>query len=334
MTSALVDPIVKRPLVWLFSGMASQWNRMGVDLLEVKLFKETIERCYTILATKNLDLMNIITTNDKQIFENVVNSFVGIGAVQIGMINLLREIGVEPEFLIGISFGEVATAYADGCITEKQAILSAYYRGLVILEGSTIKGGMAFIGLSQNELKKVIPEDLDEATHVDPNTCSVSGPKESVEAFVAKIKKQNRYTAILNTSNVAFHSRYIAHLAPNLRKQLESVIPDPQPRSQKWLSSSVLYDNWSKPNAKLCSGEYLANNFQGCVYIEETCKLCPKNSIILEIAPTSLLQTTMKNNFPEGQSVYVRIGDKEKENARDVFLEALKTLSQNGVNVD
>lgn len=312
--------------------MASQWNRMGVDLLRVKLFRETIERCHAILATKNLDLMHIITSDDEMIFENVLNSFVAIGAVQIGMINLLREIGIEPDYFIGVSFGEVATGYADGCITEEQAIWAAYYRGSVFLEGSTINGGMAFIGLSYNDLRKVIPADLDVASHVDPKACCVAGPKESVDAFVDKMKNENRYTGPLKTSGVAFHSRYIAHLAPALLKQLDSVIPDPKPRSKMWLSSSVLYEDWSKPIAKMCSGEYLTNNFINCVYLEETCRLCPKNSIILEIGPTCLLQTTMRNNFPEG--TYLKIGDKEKPDACQVFLGAMRALSQNGVNVD
>lgn len=316
----------------MFPGMATQWNQMGKDLLKVPLFKQTIERCHKILANKKLDLLNIITTDDKSIFENVLNSFVGIGAVQIGMINLLREIGIKEDYLTGASFGEVATGYADGCLTEEQAILCAYYRGFVVVNGSSVVGRMAWIGMGFEKIQEFKPEDLDDASHIDANVCTLAGPKESVEKFVTFMKEQNIFTAILESSNIAFHSRYISHLAPILLEHLNKVIPEPKTRSKKWFSSSVPYERWSEDRFKVCSGEYYVNNLLSCVYLEETCKLLPRNSIILEIAPNGLLRTTIKNNFPDG--VYVTLGDKRKTNNIEVFLEALRALDENGVDVN
>lgn len=313
--------------------MATQWNEMGRDLLRVPLFKETIERCHKILVKKDLDLTHIITTKDESIFEgNVVNCMVGIGAVQIGMINILREIGLEPDFFIGTSFGEVATAYADGCFTEEQAILSAYYRGLVNSKGSSILGQIAFVGLTVKELQEMLPEDIDDAAHMDPNACCISGPKESLLNFVEKLKQQNRFTALPNCSNIAFHSRYIKKSGTLLLAHLQGLIPQPKFRSNKWLSTSVIPEKWSDPKAQVCSGEYFVNNFLGCVYLEETCRRVPKNSIVLEIAPHCLLRTTIKNNFTEG--THISLGDKKREDNSEVFLEALRSLSDLGVNVE
>ncbi|CAG7837563.1 unnamed protein product, partial [Allacma fusca] len=48
------------------------------------------------------------------------NVLVGISAVQIGLIDLLKSIGVEPDGIIGYSVGEFIACYADECVTQAQ----------------------------------------------------------------------------------------------------------------------------------------------------------------------------------------------------------------------
>lgn len=52
----------------------------------------------------------------------------------------------------GHSVGELGCAYADGCFTAEEMILSAYSRGLVSVETPFIKGSMAAIGLGFQEV--------------------------------------------------------------------------------------------------------------------------------------------------------------------------------------
>ena len=47
---------------------------------------------------------------------------------------MMRILGVEPSGIIGHSTGEVVAGYADGCMTQTQAILCAYYRGKAIVD--------------------------------------------------------------------------------------------------------------------------------------------------------------------------------------------------------
>lgn len=313
--------------------MASQWNHMGNDLLKVPIFQKTIERCHDILAKKGIDLKNILTTDDESIFENnVLNCMVGIGAVQIGMVNILREIGVEPDLMMGMSFGETVTGYADGCLTEEETILTAYYRGFVNSKGSSIDGQIAFVGYTTEELNAILPKDIDVAAHMDSNAQCVSGPRQSVLDFAEKTKEENRFTAVPNCAGIAFHSRYIAKGGTVMLAHLQSVIPQPKFRSKKWLSTSVLPENWLKPGAMTCSAEYYVNNYVGCVYLEEACRQAPKDCIILEIAPHCILRATMKNNFPEG--THITVSDKKRDNICEVFLEALRALSDNGVKIN
>lgn len=48
--------------------------------------------------------------------------------------------------MIGHSAGELACAYADGCVTAEQMILASYYRGLALLEAKFIPRTMATVG--------------------------------------------------------------------------------------------------------------------------------------------------------------------------------------------
>lgn len=54
--------------------------------------------------------------------------------------------GIVPDGIIGHSVGELGCAYADGCVTAEEMILSAYSRGRASLEAELIPGMMAAIG--------------------------------------------------------------------------------------------------------------------------------------------------------------------------------------------
>lgn len=54
--------------------------------------------------------------------------------------------------ILGHSVGELGCAYADGCFTAEQMILSAYSRGLASIETPFIKGSMAAVGLGYSEV--------------------------------------------------------------------------------------------------------------------------------------------------------------------------------------
>jgi len=66
--------------------------------------------------------------------------------LQIGLVDVLRAVGIEPDGIVGHSVGELGCAYVDGCFTAEQMVLAAYYRGRASLETELIKGLMAAVG--------------------------------------------------------------------------------------------------------------------------------------------------------------------------------------------
>lgn len=62
------------------------------------------------------------------------------------MVDVLTEVGIVPDGIVGHSVGELGCAYADGCFTGEQMVMAAYSRGLASIETPLIKGSMAAVG--------------------------------------------------------------------------------------------------------------------------------------------------------------------------------------------
>lgn len=59
---------------------------------------------------------------------------------------------IKPDIIVGHSVGELAAAYADGCLTKEETILTAYHRGNCVQETDLPPGAMAAVG-------KKVPRD-------------------------------------------------------------------------------------------------------------------------------------------------------------------------------
>ncbi|CAG2054466.1 unnamed protein product [Timema podura] len=139
-------PNAARSSWFIFSGLGSQWPAMGKSLLRLPTFTSAIEKCHEVLKNKGIDIFKIIQDGNKSVQDNVLNSLVGITAVQIGIVDVLKILNLTPDGIIGHSIGELASAYADGCLSAEQTILAAYSYGLVLVETKSIKGSSIEIG--------------------------------------------------------------------------------------------------------------------------------------------------------------------------------------------
>lgn len=66
--------------------------------------------------------------------------------------DILRALDIVPDGILGHSVGELGCAYADGCFTAEEMILSAHARGRASLETNLIPGIMAAIGNVANTI--------------------------------------------------------------------------------------------------------------------------------------------------------------------------------------
>jgi fatty acid synthase len=87
--------------------MGTQWSGMGRDLMELKLFRQSIEKSSAVLAKYNIDLYKLILSSIPSDLDKPINSFVSIAAIQIALVDCLKAMGVEPDGIVGHSVGEL-----------------------------------------------------------------------------------------------------------------------------------------------------------------------------------------------------------------------------------
>lgn len=312
---------IRRPIVFVYSGIGSQWLEMGKDLMKIPLFAKSIDHSHNILLKKGINLKAILTSTDPTTFDDVMHSYVGIIAIEIGLTDLLNSLNIIPDYVIGHSVGEIGCSYADGCFTAEEAILTAHARGESSNECTTIHGGMAAVGMHHTDLLETLPQDVDIACHNSADSTTISGPVDSVKAFVEQLKEKKIFAKEVACSGVPLHSRYIADIGEKLRDKLRTILKNPKLRSKKWLSSTYPEELWTKDETLFSSAEYHTNNLLNPVYFEEVTDILPKNALTIEIAPHGLLQAILKRSVREG--LHVSLTQRDNKDGMKYFMEAL-----------
>ncbi|KAK9502678.1 hypothetical protein O3M35_011399 [Rhynocoris fuscipes] len=295
-----IAEVSNKTQVWyVFSGMGSQWAGMGRAFMCLEPFSKAIHKCATVLNEEGVDLLDLIFNGDDSLFDNILNCFVSIAAVQVALVDLLTALGISPDGIVGHSAGELGCAYADGAFTAEQTVLAAYWRGKSILDSNLKPGAMAAVALTWEDAKARVPPTCIAACHNGADSVTVSGPVSDIEKFVEELKEEGIFAKKVNSSGVAFHSKYIADAAPKLRANLERIIPVAKPRSKKWVSSSIPESGWSSQLAAYSSAAYHVNNLLSPVLFHEAVLHIPEDAVIIEVAPHSLLQAILKRDVPK-----------------------------------
>ncbi|XP_051968369.1 fatty acid synthase-like [Xyrauchen texanus] len=322
-----------RPLWYICSGMGTQWAGMGRTLMQLPEFRESIQRSDVALKDTGLHVSRLLMDADESTFEDTVHAFVGLAAIQVAQIDMLQKIGLHPDGIVGHSVGELACGYADGSLSHSEAVLAAYWRGRCIKEANLPAGGMAAVGLTWEECKAQCPQGVVPACHNAEDTVTISGPQESVSKFVAQLKESGVFAKEVRSAGVAFHSYYMASIAPALLSALQKVINNPKPRSSRWISTSIPQADWESPLALYSSAEYHVNNLVSPVLFQEGLSHVPDNAVVVEIAPHALLQAILKRSLKPTCS-FLPMMKRGHPNNLEFFLSHVGKIYMNGINVD
>ncbi|XP_067207292.1 fatty acid synthase-like [Linepithema humile] len=322
---------IKRSICFIFSAFAeSQWPEMGKKLLNFQAFATAVKMCDAILKPYNINITNILTEMDVKLKKSTLQTFVGIIAIQIGLVDLLTSIDIIPDYIIGHFAGELGCAYADGCLTMEQTILSAYFIGLACVKEKQVHSSTAVVNLDYKSLKGICPADIEIICRNNHNNNIVTGPAKSMQKFLRKLQKNNIDVKAISCNNIPHHSRYLASLKSQFFTSLIEIISQPKERSPKWISTSVPCNEWSNPTLKLCSASYHTHSILNTVLFEQATRMIPDNAVIIEIAPNSILQDILK------ESIHSKITNivptkRNESNAINLLLQGIGELYNYGL---
>ena len=165
-----------RPLWLLFPGLGGQWTAMAKALMPIDIFRTKVEECHQILEVYGVDLKYLLLSDDKNAMSTMTAKFCATTAIEIALFEVLKALDITPDGIIGHSFGEIACAYADGCLTTSEAMFTTYVRGAITENDKSIpKSLMAVCGISKNEAKKLLKDNVVLACNNAKNTVVLSG---------------------------------------------------------------------------------------------------------------------------------------------------------------
>ncbi|XP_037348616.1 fatty acid synthase [Talpa occidentalis] len=326
-------PAGRRPLWFICSGMGAQWSKMGQRLMRLGSFRDSILRADQAVRPLGLEVSALLLSTDEAIFDDIVHAFMGLTAIQIALIDLLTAMGLKPDGIIGHSLGEVACGYADGCLSQEEAMLAAYWRGQCIKDSHIPPGAMAAVGLSWEECKRRCPPGVVPACHNSEDTVTISGPQAAVVEFVEQLKQEGVFAKEVRTGGKAFHSYVMESIAPTLLQELKKVIREPRPRSARWLSTSIPEVQWQGSLARTFSAEYNVNNLVSPVLFQEALRHVPEQAVVLEIAPHALLQAVLKRGLKSSCTI-IPLMKKDHPDNLEFFLSNVGKLHLAGIDVN
>ena len=290
-------------LGFIFTGQGAQWFAMGRQLIQQSpFFRQTIERCDQVLQSlPHKPDWSCITELAKSKEESRVNGTAFSSplctAVQMGVVDLLREWGIKPSASVGHSAGEIPAAYAAGILSFEDSMACAYYRGYSLAMeldgGSKVKGAMLAVGMTEAEalmeLEAYQGQVVIGAVN-SPSSLTLSGDEPAIVELKGIMEKRKIFVRQLQVER-AFHSHHIVPYAPILSDLVKNI--KPRPATCRMFSSVTA----RLADASKMGGDYFTANLVGQVRYADalTGTLLDENEeqnidILVEIGPHPALK--------------------------------------------
>ena len=153
-----------------------------------------------------------------------------IGALSLGLFDVLRDLGVESTMMAGHSYGELTALCAAGAMSRRDFFRLSEARGRAMAQ--TREGAMAAVNLGGEALEALLSEVGQEnkslassivvANRNAPKQSVLSGPAEALEQVIDHLKANSVRARMLPVTG-AFHSSLMEPAAEPLRKSISDI---------------------------------------------------------------------------------------------------------------
>jgi acyl transferase domain-containing protein/acyl-CoA synthetase (AMP-forming)/AMP-acid ligase II/short-subunit dehydrogenase/acyl carrier protein len=332
----LVEGAGERPgkVAFLFSGQGSQWERMGLELLDCSpVFSQRMHACERALG-QYLDwsLEEVLRgVPGAPSLERLDVVQPALFAVMVSLAELWRSHGVQPDLVIGHSQGEIAAATVAGALSLDDAarVVALRSRALAKLAGT---GGMVSVQLSRIELDALLAQlgaGLCLAAVNGPHSMVLSGSIAALEQLMAHCAASDiraRRIAV----DYASHSPQIEAIRDELLGALASIRPA---KGEIPLYSTLTGERID--SAEL-GCEYWYRSLRRTVLFEPAVRAAVNagTSMFIEVSPHPVLAPAVSEIVEESDTVAVVGTLRRDEGGLGRFVTSLAEAHTHGVAVD
>ncbi|KAF3003888.1 t1pks [Neopestalotiopsis sp. 37M] len=297
---------VKR-IGFVFTGQGAQWPQMGAQLIhEYAAFRHTIRYLDQVLSKLrrkpdwSIEVALLEPAETSHIQDPAFSQTI-CTALQIGLVSLLRQWGIEPVATVGHSSGEIAAAFTAGRLKQSEAIILAYFRGQVVVTNKR-QGLMMAVGIGEDQTRpylEAMERDVKIAAVNSPNSVTLSGESEAITKLEKTMTADGIFARVLKTGGNAYHSHHMAALGQSYEdlateglKEIRSFMSEePSYSDARWFSSVTLKEEPIAPPA------YWRRNLECPVLFSSALERLVENEpvdLLIEIGPHPALGGPIK----------------------------------------
>ena len=295
-------------LGFIYAGQGAQHVGMGQDFYEkFDEYKNVIDDASkSVKRVTGINLKSMSFEGPIEELSKTRNTQPAMVAFQVGVTNLLKEEGIEPEYVAGLSLGEYSAMYEAGVFDQKDVISTVSWRARYMEEASAgMDVKMAAVLGMDREIVEECCEEITEQTGGEqvveaanyncPGQIVISGNAKAVDAASALLKEAGAKRILpLNVSG-PFHTSLMKPAGKKLRKRLEKV-EFGQP------TAKIVFNCMGREKASTDLYEaILEKQVQSSVYLEDSIKYMAEQGVdtIVEIGPGNTISKFVKKTAPE-----------------------------------
>jgi acyl transferase domain-containing protein/NADPH:quinone reductase-like Zn-dependent oxidoreductase len=282
--------------VFVFSGMGPQWWGMARGLLEADghfaAAARAIDEIFREIAGWSI-VEELLRPEAESRITGTAYAQPANFLVQAALVAELAELGIHPAAVVGHSVGEVASAYASGSLSLRDALLVSYHRAR--LQATTAgTGGMLAVGLSDEQLSERLAgvPGVCVAAINSHSAVTLSGDAAELDRIRAELTEEGVFAKALRVE-VPYHSHLMDPILGDLTTVLAGLAPLPA-RVPIW--STVTGGELSGPE---WDAQYWCRNVREPVRFGAAVDslLDAGHRVFLEVGPHPVLSGNIKEAF-------------------------------------
>lgn len=323
-------------IAMVFTGQGSQWVTMGSKLMYFKVYRDIViqfDSLYKKLS--GLSPISLLSSLNEECMAETMHAQPLTFMVQLGLIELLKYVGVTPNVVLGHSAGEIAALYCSGRLTLEEATKVVFHRSCCqqALAGN---GRMLAVQAGKEEASKVLRKfssavsQCHIACYNSPRSVVIGGPTNELDI----LQKHFVSIGVKNTflrGNTAFHTKIMDSILEDVENRLSFLSNNPSYRICPFISTVT-----GLPLDRI-SPEYIAHNIRQPVQFSKAVSYLMNQyepEVILEVGPHKTLAPLLVECIGKDYPVKVLTSMSKQQDELQSFWQLIMGMLENGINVD